>query len=282
MPLPAFNPPSKLLLLLEARALFEFGAFYPSQHLLRNLPEGDGHPVLVYPGFMASDFSTRVLRKFLDKLGYEALPWKLGRNLGYSPVLDAQMQEHLSAMHQYFGRKLTLIGWSLGGVYARELARVMPECVRQVITMGSPFAGSTRATNVSWLYDLVTGEKLNDIDPNLLKRLAEQTPVPSTAIYSRTDGIVAWQSCVDPHPDEQHENIEVPGSHFGFGFNPWAMHVIADRLAQPEDNRAPFDYEGWRALFFPHREQRNQKRLHNESRWQNACSTLDEALARLT
>ena len=147
MSLPVFESPSKLLLLLESRAFLEVGAFFPIRRLLSKMPKGDGHPVMVYPGFMASDLSTAALRGELEKLGYETLPWKLGRNLGYSPALDELMQAHLESMFEHYGRKLTLIGWSLGGVYARELARTKSHCVRQVITMGSPSAelGSANA-----------------------------------------------------------------------------------------------------------------------------------------
>lgn len=280
MSLPVYESPSKLLLLLESRAFLEVGAYFSIRHLLSKLPTGDGHPVMVYPGFMASDLSTATLRGELEKLGYETLPWKLGRNLGYSPALDELMQSHLEAMYEHYGRKLTLIGWSLGGVYARELARTKSHCVRQVITMGSPFAGSPKTSNVTWLYNAVSGERLSDINPELLERLAEPTPVPSTAIYSKTDGIVSWKSCRDAHPDEQHENIRIPGSHFGLGFNPWSLHVIADRLAQPEGDRKPFSYEGLRSIFFPDSNSKRRAQA-KPSRWQEAQQSLDDLISGL-
>jgi len=273
MTAPEYDPPSKLLLMLEPRALFELGSCLPARFLL-DVPKGDGHPVIIYPGFMASDISTGLLRRFLRDHHYEALPWKLGRNLGYSPALEGLMQEHLQAMADYHGRKVSLVGWSLGGVYARELARAMPDQVRQVITMGSPFSGQGKATNVTWLYDMVSGEKLRDMDPGLLDRLREPLPVPSTAIYSKSDGVVAWQTCREPEPGEFHQNIRVPGSHFGLGVNPIVLNVLGDRLAQPEGAWAPFRPRGWERAFYPP-EPSSTQREETPSRWQEVCARLD-------
>jgi len=277
MTMNGFDPPSKLKLLLEPRAFLELASYFPARGLMRKLPKGDGHPVIIYPGFMASDLSTRLMRRLLTELGYEALPWKLGRNLGYSPPLAALMTEHLASVHKHYGCKISLVGWSLGGVYARETARELPQCVRQVITMGSPIGGSGKDTNVHWLYDLVAGERLSDIDPALLARMKQPIPVPSTAIYSRGDGIVAWQACREQFPDEQHENIRVAGSHFGLGFNPLVMNIVADRLAQPEDARMPFDFTGWRGVLYPDRFGRSKGAIRHRRRW----SDLELALKNL-
>src|SRR5690349_8104798 len=117
------RPPRAGLLLLETRALLELAALLPAYPFLRRAPRGDGHPVLVLPGFMASDFSTRTLRRFLRDLGYAAHGWKLGRNVGPSPELVGRLVERLQELRARHGRRISLIGWSLGGIYARELAR---------------------------------------------------------------------------------------------------------------------------------------------------------------
>jgi pimeloyl-ACP methyl ester carboxylesterase len=241
-------PPSRALLLLEMRALAELAAFYSMIPLLRLAPAGDGHPVLVLPGLAASDVSTRPLRAFLRDRGYRAHGWKLGRNLGPRPGVEAGMQARLAGLHERYGRKVSVIGWSLGGVYARELARRAPAQVRSVITLGSPFAGEPRASNAWQLYEFASGRSADDWPHRA--RMKEPPPVPATAIYSRSDGIVAWRGCMEREGPAS-ENIEVQGSHSGLGHNPAVLFAIADRLAQPEGQWQRFDRGGLRSLFYP-------------------------------
>ena len=241
-------PPARWLLLMEGRAVYELASWYLVRPLL-DLPPGDGHPVLVFPGFIASGISTRPLRRFLLDLGYAQHCWKQGRNLGLQEGLEERMQERVWELRKRYGRKVSLIGWSLGGVFAREVAREVPDDVRQVITLGSPFGGPPTA-NHSWrLYNLLSDTKIEDLDPDHLERLREPPPVPSTAIYSETDGITAWQCCVE-RPGPVAENVEVRGSHCGLGVNPLTYTVIADRLAQPEGRWQPFRRSGLRRHFF--------------------------------
>src|SRR5215467_14367832 len=141
------GPPRRRLLLLEGRAFLEFAALIPAYPFLRRAPRGDGHPVLVLPGFMASDFSTRTLRRFLRDLGYAVHGWKLGRNVGPSPETVGRLVARLQELRTRHGRRISLIGWSLGGIYARELARRFAPDIRQVITLASPFR-DVEATNV--------------------------------------------------------------------------------------------------------------------------------------
>lgn len=242
------QPPSKLLLLSEARAVYELGAFVGAYPLLRMLPPGDDHPVMVMPGFVASDRSTGPLRSFLRNHGYSAHGWDLGRNLGLRHGLNEQKLARLHELRRHYGRKVSLIGWSLGGVFARELAKRAPDDVRLVITLGSPFRGDLRANNVSGLYKTIAGHSVEEARANF--DLSQPPPVPTTAIYSRSDGIVHWECCVEdagPHT----ESIEVNSSHCGLGHHPAALYAIADRLAQPEGEWAPFNRSGWRKLFFP-------------------------------
>lgn len=235
------GPPSLGLFVLESgRAVSELMSSFLSRPLLRRSPKGDGHPVLLLPGFLASDLSTRPLRSFLRELGYWAHPWRLGRNLGGPRShLEQRIFDRLAEVHEQHGRKVSLIGWSLGGVYAREIARQRPEQVRQVITMASPFAGPPKANRSWWLFEKLSGETIESIPEEQFVTMRQPPPVPTTAIYSRTDGITAWQSCIERR-GPQVENIEVQSSHLGLGYNPSTLYAIADRLAQAEGSWRPF------------------------------------------
>jgi pimeloyl-ACP methyl ester carboxylesterase len=228
------------LLLLESRVLLELGALVSVYPLLRRAPRGDGHPVLVLPGFFASDVSTRPLRGFLRGRGYTAHGWKLGRNLGPKPEVARAMAARLYETYARAGRRVSLVGWSLGGIYARELARRFPALVRQVITLASPFR-DVSATNVPAFLRAVAedGSRRLPGEGELRAALAEPLPVPSTAIYSRSDGIVAWESCREDDGPRR-ESIEVAASHLGMGHHPVVLLTIADRLAQPEGTWQPF------------------------------------------
>ncbi len=241
------KPPSRLLLWLEGRAVAEMGAFFAAQPLLRLAPRGDGHPVLVLPGLAAGDTSTRPLRTYLRNQGWHAHGWGLGVNHGPRAGIEAVMRGRLARLHDRYQRKVTLIGWSLGGIYARELARHMPDRVRAVITLGSPFAGAPKASNAWKLFERQSGRKVDDWPGR--EAMRKPPPVPSTAIFSRTDGIVAWQGCLEQEGPTT-ENIEVEGSHCGLGLNPAALYVIADRLALPEGAWQPFSRTGWRAWVY--------------------------------
>ena len=236
-------PPSKLWLVLEARAVGELLTTLALRPLLRRLPRGDGHPVLLLPGFLASDVSTRPLRAFLRDLGYWSHRWNLGRNLGPQGDLERRLSDRLGEVYERHGRAVSLIGWSLGGVYARLLANREPERVRSVITLGAPFAIDTRANNSWRLYEWITGQRLDEIAPDKLADVRRTPPVPTTAIFSRTDGVTAWQSALQPEGPLA-ESIDVPGSHLGLGFNPLVFYAIADRLAQPEGEWKPYFRSG--------------------------------------
>lgn len=232
-------PPSLFWLLLEGRAMGELATTLALRPLLRRLEPGDGHPVLLLPGFLASDFSTRPLRRFLRDLGYWAHRWNLGRNLGVRDDLEDRMSQRLAEIHQRHGRRVSLVGWSLGGVYARALANRHPEQVRSVISLGSPFAADTKGNNSWRLYEWITGTRLDEIPAERLDDTRRTPPVPTTSIFSRSDGITAWRCAVQPEGPAA-ESVEVPGSHLGLGFNPLVLYVIADRLAQPEGEWQPF------------------------------------------
>lgn len=218
-------------LITEAgRALTELSISIPYRSFYRSCETGDGHPVLILPGFMASDRSTGPLRKFVDKLGYAAYGWDLGRNVAKIEFLDdlARKMEEIYEIHE---EPITLIGWSLGGVFARQLAKAHPDLVRQVITLGAPFRGVSKPNNVAWIYNLLNGgQKVRDVDPAILEDIPLPAPVPTTAIYTKEDGIVPWKLCMEEREDEWHQNIQVRGSHLGLGVNPTVLNIIADRL----------------------------------------------------
>ncbi|MEI8147287.1 MAG: alpha/beta hydrolase, partial [Alphaproteobacteria bacterium] len=246
----ALPPPSTALLLMELRALPELAAFVAALPWLASAPRGDGHPVLVLPGLVTSDNSTRPLRTFLSNQGYAAYGWELGRNFGPLPGVERRMVEKIDELYATHGRKVSLVGWSLGGIYARQLAKMLPDKVRQVITLGSPFNGHPRATNAWRVYEYTSGSKVDHNEQHMGGKIAEPPSVPTTAIYSRTDGICAWQCCVETEATER-ENIEVLGSHCGLGHHPAAVYAIADRLSQPEGSWTKFDRMGWRSMLYP-------------------------------
>lgn len=247
------KPPSALLALTELpRALIELGTLPLASPLLNMAPRGDGHPVLVLPGFTTTDLSTGPLRRYLSNMGYDAYAWELGRNFG--PLAIGRQGEKLIArleeIYAATGRKVSLVGWSLGGILARQLSRRRPDMVRHIVTLGSPFAGDPRATNVWKIYELVTGQRLKDPDTKAqLRESHEAPPVPSTAIYSKYDGVVAWQNCQEPDAP-QTENIEVLGSHCGLGVNATVLFAVADRLAQVDGAWQRFNPTGLSAMLY--------------------------------
>ena len=243
----SLRPPSLWNMALEARAPVELWATLLSLPFLSKLPKGDGQPVLIFPGLLAGDSTTLLLRRFLKHLGYAPFGWKQGINIGPRHGVLAGCRERIEEIHSEYGRKVSLIGWSLGGLYAREMAKLMPGMVRQVITLGSPFAGNPQATHAWRIFEYFSGHSATD--PNLLERLRTAPPVPTTSIYSKTDGVVAWQCSVQA-PAKQSENIEVSASHLGLGMNPLALFALADRLAQPQDKWKPFTRQGLRGMFY--------------------------------
>lgn len=240
--------PGALRLALEARMPWELWTSLMALPLLNSMPRGDGHPVLVFPGLAASDLSTAPLRRYLRDRGYDARAWDLGRNVGPGNGVIEACTAKIRELHATSGRKVSLIGWSLGGIYAREAAKLVPNDVRSVITLGTPFSGHPRATNAWRIYELASGERVDARADTFDLKTAP--PVPTTSIYSRTDGIVAWQCSVQAPGQGQTENIEVQASHVGLGVNPAVLYAVADRLALPEGQWVPFDTSGLKRFVF--------------------------------
>jgi pimeloyl-ACP methyl ester carboxylesterase len=240
--------PSALLMLLEGRAPWELAALFAASPVLRKLPQGDGHPVLVFPGLSAPDFTTLPLRNFIRDRGYTPYTWDQGFNLGPREGVLDNCRARAEAIYALHKQPVSLVGWSLGGLYAREVAKLVPEQTRCVITLGSPFSGHARANNAWWLYQMLSGQNLDD--PSVLDEIRKPPPgIPTTSIYSRTDGIVSWRCSVN-EKSPLTENIEVHSSHIGMGVNPLALYAVADRLRQEPGKWRPFEREGRRTWFF--------------------------------
>ena len=223
--------PSKLLWAAELpRAAWMVATWRRGRGLLAGAARGDGRAVMLLPGLFNSDRSNFAMRRYLNSLGYHSVGWGFGRNLGIRTVdADAaRLIERIEALAAERG-PVTLVGVSLGGIIARLVALRRPDLVREVITVASPYAGSAKATNVWRAFEWVTGERLDD--PVVLARSAELAgalPVPATAIWSRSDGLVAGALCYhDPA-----RAIEVRSSHLGVQLRPSVLRAVADVLAQ--------------------------------------------------
>jgi pimeloyl-ACP methyl ester carboxylesterase len=226
------RPPSRLLWAAELpRAAFGLASLLGARRLLETAPRGDGRPILLLPGLINSDRSLVVLRRYLRRLGYRAEGWGLGRNFGVRAIgyEGTLLLDRVRALHAETGQRVTLIGVSLGGLMARYAAHRLPDLVAEVITISSPFAGSPRATNVWRTFQVLTGEQIDA--PNVLaqrKLVAEPLPVPSTAIWSRSDGFVNGDICHDAHGD----TIEVRSSHVLVQVRPEVLLAVARVLGQ--------------------------------------------------
>ena len=239
VPAPPIPSPSWALLGIEPlRAAME----YASCRLMDRSghPPGDGHPVIVFPGLAADAQSIAPLVGFCHGLGYAARDWGRGLNTGPAGDIDRWLDAlaaDIEALVADRPQPVSLVGWSLGGIYAREVAKRIALPVRQVITIGTPITGEAAQTNVSLIYRWVNGT-LPVLDEDFKSRLITAPPVPTTSIYSRTDGVVAWQACVQPEDHPMIENVEVDGSHCGLVWNPAVLKVVADRLSHaPETLR---------------------------------------------
>jgi len=237
---PVRGPSARLYLTEPARGLANLAVLPLAAPWLAAAPRGDGHGVLVVPGLLASDMSTALLRRFVRWLGYDVRGWDLGRNLGPTDAVLERLPQTLAALAERTGGPVSVVGWSLGGIYARELARQHPAQVRQVITLGSPFAlTDPRQSRADGAYRRRSYLHADAGRVPAREQLARPISVPSTAVYSRQDGIVSWQTCIEAET-ARHENVEVRCAHLGFGVDPATLWLIADRLTVPAGRWRPF------------------------------------------
>jgi pimeloyl-ACP methyl ester carboxylesterase len=202
------------------RALLELASLVPGHLFLKRAPHGDGHPVITLPGYRSDDTAMLAMRRYLERWGYAPYPWGLGANLGIGyQRIDYEKRENVVEKHD---ERATLIGWSQGGVIAREIAKQKPDLVRQVIVLGSPLADAPEATTIFRIFRRTSSEEI------------------TSELMSNSDGIVSAdiaQDLVSPNV----ENIRVTSSHLGMVVNPMVLFIIADRLSQPEDDWRPFN-----------------------------------------
>jgi pimeloyl-ACP methyl ester carboxylesterase len=232
------KPPSLALLASEGRGLLDIPALIASAPFLATAPRGQPHPIVVLPGLGADDRSTVAIRGFLGTLGYDVHGWGGDRNVRPGDIDLSAVVSQVRTLREGSGKTVSLVGWSRGGIIAREVAREVPDDVRMVVTLGSPFV-SPGASNVSTIWRILTGKPYQLPSQERMSRLAKPIPVPATSIYTRYDGVVAWRACLEEEGG-QRENIEVNTTHIGLGFHPPALLVIADRLAQPPGSWTPF------------------------------------------
>ncbi len=248
---PKAVPPHRFWTLTEGRAMFELGAFFATRPLHGTLPKGDGHSVMTLPGFMATNSSTGPMRGLLTRLGYDAHGWDSGRNIRVDNALIARLESQLTRLYNTSGRKVSLIGWSLGGVLARELAKLHPDKVRLVMSLGSPLSDDRNHTSAKRLFELLNGEEPEPMRDGRFTSLSEAPPVPTTSVLTKTDGVVHWRASVQAEGDHPTENIVVHASHCGLGVNPSVMIALADRLAQKDGTWAPFKARLTQRWMFP-------------------------------
>ena len=242
------RPPALGLYVTEPlRGALQLGTLPIAAPWLLRAPRGEPHGVLVLPGLLATDSSTGVLRRFLHSLGHTTWGWRLGRNLGPTQAIIEGMPRALRLLAERTGGPVSIVGWSLGGIFGRELARRESDLVRQVITLGSPFAMTdVRQSRADRAFKRQASKHARKWE---LPR-ARPLEVPSTALYSKRDGIVHWRSCVEPE-SAVHENVEVRCAHLGFGIDPATLWAVADRLAQPAGSWQPFRPPAMLRLLYP-------------------------------
>ena len=254
---PGSRAPGPILLWSDyPRSIAELLSLGATWRQLATAPRADAHPVLVLPGIGTSDIATVPLRRYLTYLGYRAYGWHLGRNIGPTAAAVEGMRIRLAQIHERHDEQVTIVGWSLGGIYARQLARRSPELVRQVITLGSPIKlRGHRQSNARRLFRYYAPRHAERLQLPLEQGLGA-LPVPTSSFYSRLDGVVAWQACLDT-PGHYAENIEVYASHFGFCHHPAVLWAIADRLALPAEQWEPFRPPSWGRLVYATPKQRH-------------------------
>lgn len=236
----ASRPSLPLLLSEPPRAGLDLGALLVTWPVLATAPRGDGHPVLVLPGLLTGDPETLLLRNALRLLGHRVHAWRLGTNRGATGRVVESLRGRLEQLHRESGRRVSIVGWSLGGVYAQELARAHPGSVRGLVTLGSPVL-----RRHTWVQDLSrVVDRTSHLLPlagSLPRPWAEPGPlrVPATSVYTRSDGVVDWRTC-RLRSAARRENVEVRGSHLGLAHNPAVLWLLADRLAQREGSWSAF------------------------------------------
>lgn len=234
------KPPALLTAAEVVRAAVEFPSSWVLDTVVPARDEGDGRPVLVIPGFYGTDGLTGRLRGHLRRHGYHVHGWRLGRNVGLTDRLIDGLADRFAEIHARHGQPVSVVGWSFGGLLARWLAHQRPADVRQVLCLGSPWRAEGERTRSTAMFERARATHgLSERARPMVEHLRGPVPVFTTAVWSKTDGVVSWRGClVDEGPLS--ENIHVPSSHVGLVANPFALAVVADRLRQDPLAPEPF------------------------------------------
>jgi len=243
------DPPSALLTALEfPRWVGEYAASRLIDGFSRTSTVGEGRPVLVLPGFAASDFVTGRMRAHLRKSGFGVHGWQLGRNVGLTDRLVDGLIERFVEVADRYDEPVSIVGWSFGGLLARRIAHEHPDRVRQIICLGSPWRAEGERTRATAMFERSrVRHGLSDRARDIVDQLRQPVPVPTTAIWSRSDGVTSWSGCAvdETTTPAIAENIEVPSSHVGMVASPLVLAVVVNRLRQDPDNWQRFE---WRQL----------------------------------
>ncbi len=231
--------PMLVTALSESRALLELSEYFIKLPSLISKKRGTGQPVLVIPGFSTGDSATYLMRWYLREQNFRPEPWNLGINTGPKKVLYTGIVNRIKEITDQYSEPVSLVGWSLGGLFAREIAKEHSSEIRNVVTLGSPFARRFTSITSTEYFKRHGINDLDYLDPERLSQLNVSPPHPCTSIYSKSDSLINWTHCIDNNPGKI-DNIEVIGSHFGLCHNPSALIALADRLSQEEDTWTPF------------------------------------------
>lgn len=246
---PGHAPPAVLTALEFPRFIGEYAASRVLDAIKRPSTVGEGRPVLVLPGFAANDFLTGRLRAHLRHHGFHVHGWRLGRNIGLTDRLVDGLVDRFVEVADQHDEPVSIVGWSFGGLLARRIAHEHPDRVRQIICLGSPWRAEGERTRATAMFERSRARHgLSDQARDIVAQLREPVPVPTTAIWSRTDGIASWSGCAvdETTTPAIAENIEVPSSHVGLVANPLVLAVVVNRLRQDPDEWQRFE---WRQLF---------------------------------
>lgn len=225
-------PPPLFNMVMESRSLLEWSSIYCLYPFIPKRIKGKGKPVLFIPPYLGDDFSTTFVRKYLKSLGFATYKWELGFNMVKSHYIP-RLEEKLEDIYQLHQEKVSIVGWSGGGIFAKIMANRHPDQVEQILTIGSPIWGvMDMKTPVYGLMEFFRGKSLKERNERFLAELEPIPKVPVTCIYTKTDGLVPWKHCMEAATYRKDiKNIEVFGSHTGMGANASVLLVTANMLS---------------------------------------------------
>jgi hypothetical protein len=226
--------------LMEGRSVVEWVSMLGLYHIIPKKKKGKGKPVLLMPPYLGNDYSTTFVRKYLKAVGFKTYKWELGVNLINHKYIP-KLVERLDEIYEKHQEKVSLVGWSGGGILAKIVANRHPDKVEQLITIGSPVWGvKGMKTPIIRTLEFFRGKRLKERNKKFLAELEEIPNVPITCIYTKTDGLVPWKNCLEAETYRKDiKNVEVFGSHCGLGANASVLVTIANSLIENIQGKAP-------------------------------------------